>query len=181
VRNQTFLQDDGDWLLFGHRTTTNMTTTADLPTTGDWATAYNPQRWERHWYVDVTDANSNGGTVDIIFDLSEGRMNNCCLPAGPTSNYRLLRRAGTSGAFEDITAVSGATVEIDGDQVQFWGVNVAELGSNFTVGTLDFVNSPTAVTLSNLSTSPASLWLWLVSGLLLLGGTAAGLLRRRVI
>ena len=39
---------------------------------------------------------------------------------------------------------------------------------------------PTAVTLSNLSTSPASLWLWLVSGLTgLLGGTVAALLRRR--
>ncbi len=40
--------------------------------------------------------------------------------------------------------------------------------------------SPTAVTLSNLTTSPASPWLWLVSGLALLGGTAVGLLRRRV-
>ena len=41
-------------------------------------------------------------------------------------------------------------------------------------------NDPTAVTLSNLSTSPASPWLWLVSGLALLGGTAAILRRRRV-
>ena len=40
--------------------------------------------------------------------------------------------------------------------------------------------SPTAVTLSNLATSPASPWLWLVSGLVLLGGTAVGLLRRRI-
>ena len=40
--------------------------------------------------------------------------------------------------------------------------------------------SPTAVTFSNLATRPASPWLWLVSGLALLGGTAVGLLRRRI-
>ena len=40
---------------------------------------------------------------------------------------------------------------------------------------------PTAVTLQQTSTRPANPWLWLVSGLALLGGTAVGLLRRRVI
>ncbi|MBK8434277.1 MAG: FG-GAP repeat protein, partial [Chloroflexi bacterium] len=42
-------------------------------------------------------------------------------------------------------------------------------------------NDPTAVTLQQTSTNQANPWLWLVSGLVLLGGTAVGLLRRRVI
>jgi hypothetical protein len=73
------------------------------------------------------------------------------LPSTPASNYRLLKRSGATGAFSDITAASGATVVISGDQVQFLGVDVAQLGSNFTLGTLDYGSSPTAVSLQSLS------------------------------
>jgi hypothetical protein len=61
----------------------------------------------------------------------------------------LLGRSLDSGDFEDITAASGAVVVYSGDQIMFLGVDVTELGSNFTVGTLDEVNSPTAITLLN--------------------------------
>jgi hypothetical protein len=149
VRDVDFLQDDGDWLTFGHHDEAPGYTADDLPPDGDWAGATNGQRWVRHWYFDRTDAGTMGGTVDIIFDLSEGSMNACCLPSGPTSNYRLLGRSLDSGDFEDITAASGAVVVYSGDQIMFLGVDVTELGSNFTVGTLDEVNSPTAITLLN--------------------------------
>lgn len=152
VVNGTFLQDNGDWLLFGHNSPNNNHSPADLPTTGDWATAPNPLRWARHFYIDVTDgAGTTGGTVDIIFDFSEGNMspNSCCAPDGDISNYRLLKRTGTTGPFTDIATATA----IVGDQVYFQGVDVALLGSNFTLGSLDSVQSPTAVTLQATNTN----------------------------
>lgn len=147
--NRTFLSENGDWLLFGHRTATNDNTTTDIPTTGDWD-GIDDVRWVRHWYVDVTDPSLNDGSVDIIFDFSEGGMNGGSLPNIPVSNYRLLKRAGSTGQFSDITTLSGATVVVVGDQVQFQGVDVAQLGSNFTLGSIDGAISPTAITTQNL-------------------------------
>ncbi len=160
VRNRTFLRADRDWLLFGHNTPVNQNTTADLPTTGDWATAPNPARWLRAFDIHVTDVTSDGGTVDLVFDLSEGGLG-APLPGGPLSNYRLLKRSTATGPFTDVTAASGATVAVSGDQIQFLNVDVSVLGSNFTVGTLNRTDSPTAVQLDRLtarSDSSASGW-----------------------
>lgn len=149
MQDRSFLVDNGDWLLFGHRTPTNALVTTDLPTTGDWATASDPARWERHWYMDVTDAaGSTGGRVDIVFDFSEGGFPT--LTPGPASYYRLLRRAGTSGAFSDITATCVQAVSNTGDQVLFQGVDVTCLGSNFTIGTINNITSPLLVMLDSL-------------------------------
>lgn len=178
VRNRSFLQDDGDWLLFGHRTAVNSNSTNDLPTTGDWATAPDPRRWDRHWYVDVTDVvGTTGGTVDIIFDFSEGSMDGQ-LPNVPVSNYRLLKRTLDTGQFSDIATATAVV----GDQVQFLNVNVADLGSNFTLGTLDFTDSPTAVTMQNLTATHNNMPIILIMGvvLVLLLGSAGVLMRRRV-
>ena len=151
VVNGTFLTENGDWLLFGHRTLTNSNVTTELPSGGGWD-GLNDVRWARHWYIDVTDPSGNTSTVNIIFDFSEAGMGGV-LPDGPASNYRLLKRSSAIGTdpFTDITALSGATVVIAGDQVQFWGVEVAELGSNFTLGSLDVIDSPTALSLSTFS------------------------------
>ena len=180
VVDRTFLQDDGDWLLFGHRSAANNNTTAELPSGGDWTTAPNPQRWERHFYIDVTDdpttvdcATPGNCLVDIVFDFSEGNMGFCCLPTGDPANYRLLGRSGVSGNFSDIATATAVV----GDQVQFLGVDVTLLGSNFTFGTLDSFNSPTAIATSAaavagqnagrsgflasiLTLAGVSLWLW---------------------
>lgn len=148
VRNRTFLQDNGDWLTFGHRTTSNNKVATDLPTGGGWGT--DSRRWERHWYFNRTDANANGGTVDIIFDFSEGNMNGGQPPAGPAGNYRLLRRADGVSQFSDIATATAVV----GDQVQFLGVDVNLLGSNFTLGTLNDTTSPTAIGLQSLAAMP---------------------------
>ena len=172
VANGSFLQDNGDYLMFGHNTAVNGRTAAEVPTTGDWATAPAPNRWTRHWYIDVTDINSNGGTVDITFDYSAADMTDT--PVGPASNYRLLGRAGTSGEFSDIATATS----IVGDQVIFAGVDTTLLGSNFTLGTLDVTNSPLAVTMQQTAVATsATAWLWLVAifALILL---TAGRLRR---
>jgi len=146
VRNATFLQEDGDWLLFGHRTAANATVTTDLPTTGDWVGKTGSQRMERHFYIDLTDASGvTGGTVDLIFDFSDAGLAPWNLVAG---NYRLLKRSGTTGAFGDIATASAVV----GDQVHFYGVNVSLLGSNFTLGG---VGEPTAVTLTRFAATPA--------------------------
>jgi hypothetical protein len=164
VRDRSFLQDDGDWLLFGHHTMTNTNTTNDLATT--WSSPPDPRRWERHWFIDVTDAaGTTGGTVDIIFDFGEGSMAGQ-LPSAPVSNYRLLSRSLDSGDFTDIATATAVV----GDQVQFLNVDVALLGSNFTLGTLDFSNSPTAVTLQQFTAVPTAVAPILITGLLLLLG-----------
>jgi len=114
-----------------------------------------PRRWDRHFYVDVTDDTttvdcSTPGTcfVDIIFDYSDGGMDGdpADLPSGDLNNYRLLKRAGATGQFSDI----GTATAIVGDQVHFQGVDVFDLGSNFTLGTLDYGDSPTAVSLQTI-------------------------------
>jgi hypothetical protein len=71
-------------------------------------------------------------------------------PAGPASNYRLLRRGDAETQFSDIATASA----IVGDQVQFLGVDVTLLGSNFTLGTLDDANSPTAIGLQSFEAVP---------------------------
>ncbi len=157
VVNGTFLNADGDWLLFGHNTVTNGNTTADLPAGGDWD-GVNDQRWLRSFYFDRTDAGTAGGTVDLIFDFSDGGMTGS--PAGTATNYRLLTRAGATGTFAEIAGacVTGGT-SIAGDRVTFSGVDVTCLGSNFTLGTIDVVNSPTAVSLEStaIATQPSGL------------------------
>jgi len=164
VVDNSFLNDDGDWLLFGHNTAVNAKS-SDVPTTGDWASATNPMRWARNWYIDVTDANSDGGTVDIVFDFSEAGMNGGQPPSGPVSNYRLLKRADPSSPFTDIATATAVV----GDQVHFQNVDVSLLGSNFTLGTLDDGASPTAVTLTTFSsTGQATGFIVLVFGTLFL-------------
>ncbi|MCP4362617.1 MAG: LamG domain-containing protein [Chloroflexi bacterium] len=150
--DNTFLADDDDSLLFGHNTALNGNGNSPsiYPNTGAWTTAPDPRYWLRHWHFDRRDAApTSGGTVDIIFDYSEGGMNAANLPAGPTSNYRLLRRANNGTQYTDITAAAVTTVVTSTDQVQFLGVDVGQLGSEFTLGTLDYGSSPTAVNLSN--------------------------------
>ncbi len=171
VLNGTFLTENGDWLLFGHRTPTNSNVITELPSGGGWDDN-NDVRWARHWYIDVTDPSGNTSTVNIIFDFSEAGMGGV-LPDGPASNYRLLKRTSAveTVSFTDITALSGATVVIAGDQVQFWGVDVAQLGSNFTLGSVDVIDSPTALSLSTFSArTPATRMAMALFALVLLVG-----------
>jgi hypothetical protein len=148
ISNQSYLTDNGDYLLFGHRTSVNSNTTDDLPT--DWASLPNAQRWARSWYIDVTDIAGNGGSVNITFDFSEANMTGA---PGDPSNYRLLKRSVAGDPFE---VVGGISASISGDQVIFNGVGVIQLGSDFTLGTLDSSSSPTAIKLLSFTASALS-------------------------
>ncbi|MEI2608159.1 MAG: choice-of-anchor Q domain-containing protein [Candidatus Promineifilaceae bacterium] len=180
VVNNSFLKENGDWLLFGHRTASNDNTSDELPTSGDWD-GVGDVRWARHWYIDVTDASANNGTVNIIFDFSDAGMSGGFSPATPANNYRLLKRSGINDQFSDITAASGAVVVVTGDQVQFLGVDVAQLGSNFTLGSLDGAISPTAITTQNADTQDdQTSYLTLAALLLIMVAATVVAIRRRL-
>lgn len=136
VENGTFLSNSGDYLLFGHKALTNITSSSDLPT--GWGPS--AARWYRHWYIQVTDINANGGTVTIQFDFDEADIPGGINPAGDVSNYRLLYRSGQTGQFSDIATATSYSVA--DRTITFSGVNVSLLGSNFTLGTLDNNASP---------------------------------------
>ena len=101
--DSSFLDINGDYLVFGHRQTTNSKTQYGVPVGPDWTA--NAYRWARHWYIDVT-GDATADTVDIIFDYSEGGMdgNPSQLPAGNATNYRLLKSEDDEATFNDITA-----------------------------------------------------------------------------
>jgi hypothetical protein len=153
IANSSFLQNNGDYLMFGHKNVINISSRADLP--AGWPTA-NPARWWRHWYIKVTDAGSNGGNVSIGFDISEGGLGAICSVPN-AANYRLLKRATDSGAFAEVTT---GTPTCSGDVITFPGVSVGDLGSNFTVATTNNTDAPlgpdapTAVTMSGMTARP---------------------------
>jgi hypothetical protein len=132
VQDVDFLQDDGDYLMVGHDGARGIVTT-------DWT----GRRWERVWSCTKTDAGTQGGSVNLIFDFGDAEMAGS-LPGEPASSYRLLKRDGTSGAF---TEVATATAVV-GDRVIFEGVEAAGLCSTLTLGAVD--GAPLAVSVVGL-------------------------------
>ena len=51
VKNNGFLQDDGDNVFLGHNNASSS--------------------YSRQWYMNVTDASTNGGNIDLVFNLSD--------------------------------------------------------------------------------------------------------------
>ena len=156
VQDNTFLNDNGDWLLFGHNAPANGNTTTYLPTETPWDStdsAPKPARWNRSWYIDVTDAiTTTGGTVNITFDFIEGGMGSFAPTNTTLTNYRLLKRDIIGNNYTDL---GGATsVDVINKRVTFTGVSVTDLGSDFTLGTLDNDISPTAVSLQPIVATP---------------------------
>lgn len=180
VQNGTFLDtaaDDGDYLIFGHRTATNNNVTTDLPLT--WNIYPDAQRWERHWEISVTDGNGDEGTVTIIFDFTEGGMDPTEPPVGPASNYYLLGRSSASGDFAEITQAT--SISTTPPQVIFADVDVSLLNSNFTLATIDATVSPTVVEMQSAAANTPSTFTFLTAlTLLTLGAGTVLKLRRRV-
>lgn len=131
---------NADYFLAGHNNATGISS-ADLTS----STAL--KRWARIWYVDKTSASSSGN-IRIAFDLSDAGFSGT--PAN-ASNYRLLKRAGTSGSFSDISVV--ATAIVNSDQVEFT-VAANNIGDGYyTVGTSNESSSPLPVELVSFSAS----------------------------
>ncbi|WP_089354861.1 LamG-like jellyroll fold domain-containing protein [Ekhidna lutea] len=118
--DQSFLLDDGDYVIAGHSGTPNAFATTDLP-------ANHNMRLARDWYIDISDATSNAGSIDLEFDLAEMGLS---VPPNVVSAM-LITRPGTSGAYTEVIMDTG----IIGDVVEFFGVDVTTLvdGHKYTV------------------------------------------------
>ncbi|MBS1638150.1 MAG: T9SS type A sorting domain-containing protein [Bacteroidetes bacterium] len=127
--------DVGDYILAGHASKTN----AQIFTDVGGMTGTSNARWQRIWYVDVTNTGTNN-TVNIEFDMSDGGVGNVTL--GPASNYVLLYRAGQSGNWTELTTASA----ISGDKVQF-NAYALTLDGYYTIGTRNWPVSPLPVEL----------------------------------
>ncbi|MES2762672.1 MAG: T9SS type A sorting domain-containing protein [Bacteroidota bacterium] len=131
-----FLKDNGDYLTYGMNCrSTPHTSTSNLPATV-------LQRWENDWYINKTDVGSNSGTLSIYFDFSDYGV---AMSPGVASNYVLMNRSSSSGAF---AIVAGTTVTVVGDRVIFT-VDAANITSNFyyTIGTRNTSSSPLPIEL----------------------------------
>ncbi|ETR69796.1 MAG: hypothetical protein OMM_03692 [Candidatus Magnetoglobus multicellularis str. Araruama] len=140
IENIDFLQDDGDYLLYGHHTKFNIITTSDLDKTSGIT------RWSRDWFVDVTDINDNNGQIRLTFDYSKAGFYTL-----PPAKAALMSRNTSQDAFEIIPVTS----EINNDQITFV-VNVQDIADKYiTVGLLpsdymlDFTDSDMFVDLGN--------------------------------
>lgn len=127
--------DNGDYIVAGHALATNATIITDV----GGMTGSNNARWQRIWYIDVTNASTNI-TTDLEFDMSDGGMGTFTI--GATSNYVLLYRAGQSGNWTEVTTASS----VSGDRILFNTITLTNDGY-YTLGTKNFNLSPLPIEL----------------------------------
>ena len=126
--------DNGDYILYGHPAGSNNSQITDV----GGMTGTNNARWSRIWFLDITNT-STTEAVNISFDMSDAGT-----PATPAnaSNYVLLRRAGQSGNWTEVTTASS----IAGDAVNFDNISIAA-DEYYTIGTRNYITSPLPVSL----------------------------------
>lgn len=93
VNDGGFLQNNGDYLLFGHTNSTGGWETSDLNT----CTGNPTRRLSRVWYLHKTDNGGNGGNVTLTFNAAE-----LGLPGFDSGTYKLASRAGSTGNFATV-------------------------------------------------------------------------------
>ena len=121
--------DNGDFVLCGHNLTTNNNIYTDISVVSGGPVL---ARWERIWYIDVTNTSTNILT-DVVFDLSDGGFTGTPTTA---TNYVLLYRAVNSGNWTIVA--NGSSVA--GDQITFANYPFASNANDgfYTIGTLSF-------------------------------------------
>ncbi len=129
--------ETGDHVLIGHSGTPSGTNTVDIV-----ADTVLEGRWQRDWYIDVTDAGT-AATVDLAWDF--GEVGSDLLPDS-VQNYMLLYRANRTGAW----TVAGVADAIVDDQVHFNDVALSADGY-YTMGSLRLSASPLPVELFHFS------------------------------
>jgi hypothetical protein len=127
--------DNTDYILAGHAFPTNSEITTDIAG----ITGTNVSRWQRIWYIDVTNTGA-ANTTTMTFDMSDGGMAGVNL--GVTSNYILVYRSGQTGAWTEI----GTANSIVGDQILFTNQSIT-LDGYYTLASKDFTMSPLPVEL----------------------------------
>jgi hypothetical protein len=150
VTSTGFVQDAGDYLLFGHNNETSPLTLTNLP--------FNVKRaCERVWMFHKTDdPTTSGGDIDIAFDLDELELPDL---TSLTSDFLLLRRSGPVGTFE----IFNTSPTVTSNQIIFT-VDTADLNTGDCLtfgseidyaldfsGASDYLVSENAIALSNTS------------------------------
>lgn len=135
-------QDNDDYILAGHAFPANSEITTDIAG----ISGTNVSRWQRIWYIDVTNTGAPNVT-NITFDMSDGGMTGVNL--GLTSNYILVYRAGQTGAWTEVASAAS----IVGDQI-FFTNQVLSLDGYYTLATKDFTVSPLPVELVRFDAQP---------------------------
>lgn len=131
--------DVGDYIMAGHNTVSNWAITTDIAgMTGTFNS-----RWERIWYVDVTNT-STAINTNIEFDMSDGLIG--AITLGAVSDYVLLYRSTnvTGSTWTELTTANAIT----GDKVQFNAYNLTTDGY-YTIGTKNYPVSPLPIELLN--------------------------------
>lgn len=127
--------DNSDYILAGHAFPTNNETTTDVAG----ITGINVSRWQRIWYIDITNTGTPN-SANITFDMSDAGMTGVNL--GMVSNYVLVYRPGQTGAWTEVATANS----IAGDQILFANQPLT-LDGYYTLATKDFTVSPLPVEL----------------------------------
>ncbi|MFY0599953.1 MAG: T9SS type A sorting domain-containing protein [Cyclobacteriaceae bacterium] len=136
--------EDGDYVLFGHSTTSNSVNTDDAAMSG-----VAEARSERDWYIDVTNGGATASVnLNFTFDISELELG---YPNGHEGNYQLIYR---STAAENWSVVASGS-SISEDQVLFSDVSISNDGF-YTLSTFDQGASPLPIILSSFVATEAA-------------------------
>ncbi|WP_186280224.1 T9SS type A sorting domain-containing protein [Fluviicola chungangensis] len=127
--------DNMDYILAGHAFPANSEITTDVAG----ITGINVSRWQRIWYIDVTNTGA-ANTTTMTFDMSDAGMAGVNL--GTVSNYILIYRPGQTGAWTEVATANSIT----GDQILFANQSLT-LDGYYTLATKDFTVSPLPVEL----------------------------------
>lgn len=137
--------DNGDYIIAGHALATNTTITTDV----GGMTGTNNARWQRIWYVDVTNTLANIN-VNVEFDMSAGGMGTFTL--GPAANYVLLSRTGQTGNWTEVATASS----IAGNKIFFNALSASGTDDGYyTLGTRNYRSSPLPIKLASFSAESA--------------------------
>ncbi|MCB1734841.1 MAG: DUF4347 domain-containing protein [Gammaproteobacteria bacterium] len=126
LTNNSFLANDGDYLMVAHDNgAASSASDGSIPSLSiDYV--------GRTWSADVTDAGSNGGTIDLEFDLNSFETD--ISKTGAAGSYRLIIDDSGDG-FDDTDLTRVATTADGSSRVTFSGISVADLdGRRFTIG-----------------------------------------------
>lgn len=138
--------DNLDFLFIGHNLLTNSANFIDVNLV---SAPPVDMRWNRIWYIDVTNKSADLNTT-LTFDISDGGMGSG-VTAGSASDYKLLYRSVNTGSW---TVLATAT-STSGDQIFFNYDFTSDVNDGYyTIGTLDYVNSPLPVELLSFDAVP---------------------------
>ena len=133
--------DVGDYILAGHRTPVNAAITTDIAGLTGSTGATAPCRWQRIWYVDITNTGA-ANTVNIQFDMSDGGVSPV-VSSALASDYVLLYRPAQTGAWTLLTTANA----MSGDKVLFNSYALT-LDGYYTIGSKNCYASPLPVELT---------------------------------